>query len=106
MESLKVGIVGIGWWSDVLAAVIEKSDQLNLRACYTRSRDKANAFAAKFNCEAVGSYETMLALADLDGVILTTPNSAHRSGAELQRRQVSTFLLKSRFQTHWKTGEP
>ena len=82
MESLKVGIVGIGWWSDVLAAVIEKSDQLNLRACYTRSRDKANAFAAKFNCEAVGTYETMLALNDLDGVILTTPNSAHRSGAE------------------------
>jgi len=30
----------------------------------------------------MGSYEEMLALDDLDGVILTTPNSAHRPGAE------------------------
>lgn len=82
MDKLKVGIVGIGWWSDVLAGVIENSDKLDLRACFTRSGDKAAAFAAKFNCEAVESYETMLALDDLDGVILTTPNSAHRAGAE------------------------
>lgn len=86
MDKVNVGIVGIGWWSDVLAAVIEKSDKLALRACYTRSEDKAAAFAAKFGCEAVGSYEAMLALDDLDGVILTTPNSAHRTGAEAAAR--------------------
>lgn len=82
MRKVTVGIVGIGWWSDVLAAVIQKSDVLELRACFTRSREKAVGFAAKFGCEAVASYEAMLALEDLDGVILTTPNSAHRSGAE------------------------
>ena len=82
MEPIKVGIVGIGWWSDVLAGIIEQSDHLELRACYTRSSDKARAFATKFNCDAVESYETLLALDDLDGVILTTPNSAHRPGAE------------------------
>ncbi len=82
MNKVKVGIVGIGWWSNVLAEVIENSDKLDMRACYTRSNDKAAAFAAKFNCKAVESYEAMLALDDLDGVILTTPNSAHRAGAE------------------------
>jgi predicted dehydrogenase len=82
MARIKVGIVGIGWWSDVLAGVIKKSDKLDLRACYTRSEDKAGAFAARFDCEAVDSYEAMLALDDLDGVVLTTPNSAHRAGAE------------------------
>lgn len=86
MAKVKVGIVGIGWWSDVLAAVIENSDMLDLRACYTRSKDKAAAFAAKFHCDAVESYEAMLALDDLDGVILTTPNSAHRPGAEAAAR--------------------
>ena len=86
MKKVKVGIVGIGWWSDVLAAVIEGSDTLDLRACYTRSKDKAETFAAKFSCEAVESYEAMLALDDLDGVILTTPNSAHRLGAEAAAR--------------------
>lgn len=86
MAKVKVGIVGIGWWSDVLATVIKNSDMLDLRACYTRSKDKAAAFAAKFHCEAVESYEAMLALDDLDGVILTTPNSAHRPGAEAAAR--------------------
>ncbi len=82
MRKVKVGIVGIGWWSDVLAGAVAESDTLELRACYTRSADKAAAFAAKFDCEAVKSYDAMLALSDLDGVILTTPNSAHRAGAE------------------------
>ena len=79
---MRVGIVGIGWWSDVLAGVIAKTDKLDLRACYTRSEEKAAAFATKFDCEAMPSYEAMLALDDLDGVILTTPNSAHRPGTE------------------------
>jgi predicted dehydrogenase len=82
MDKVKVGIVGIGWWSDVLAAVIEKSDALELRAGYSRSGDKTAAFAERFQCEAAVSYEAMLAMEDLDGIILTTPNSAHRQGAE------------------------
>ena len=86
MDKVKVGIVGIGWWSDVLAEVVRKSNVLELRACFTRSEDKAADFAAKFDCEAVGSYEAMLALDDLDGVILTTPNSAHRAGTEAAAR--------------------
>lgn len=86
MAKVKVGIVGIGWWSGVLAEVISKSDTLELRACYTRNKDHAVAFAAKFNCEAAPSYEAMLAIDDLDGVILTTPNSAHRAGAEAAAR--------------------
>ena len=86
MTTVKVGIVGIGWWSDVLAKVIVGSDTLDLRACYTRSAEKAADFAARFECEAVESYDAMLALDDLDGVILTTPNSAHRAGAEAAAR--------------------
>lgn len=77
---MRVGIVGIGWWSDVLAGVIAKTDKLELRAGYTRSADKNAKFAETFNCEAMSSYEDMLALDDLDGVILTTPNSAHLPG--------------------------
>lgn len=79
---MRVGIVGIGWWSDVLAGIIAKTDKLDLRACYTRSADKASKFAAEFDCEAMPSYEAMLALDDLDGVILTTPNSAHLPGTK------------------------
>ena len=83
---MRVGIVGIGWWSDVLAKVIAGSERLELCACYTRSADKADAFAARFGCAAMGSYAALLARDDLDGVILTTPNSAHRAGAEAAAR--------------------
>jgi UDP-N-acetyl-2-amino-2-deoxyglucuronate dehydrogenase len=82
MKNIQVGIVGIGWWSDVLADVVAKTDGIELRAGYSRNEDKTTAFADRFNCEAVTSYEAMLALDDLDGVILTTPNSAHRPGVE------------------------
>lgn len=86
MDKVKVGIVGIGWWSDVLAEVVKKSDRLELSAGYSRSREKAEAFAAKFDCRAPESFEALLAMEDLDGVILTTPNSAHRAGAEAAAR--------------------
>jgi predicted dehydrogenase len=79
---MKVGVVGIGWWSDVLATTMQKSDCLEVMACYTRSAEKRSAFAQKFDCYAASSYEDMLAMPDLDGVILTTPNSAHRPGTE------------------------
>ena len=82
MDKVKVGIVGIGWWSDVLADVIEKSSQIELGAGYSRSAEKTAAFAERFQCEAAPSYQAMLAMEDLDGIILTTPNSAHRQGAE------------------------
>jgi predicted dehydrogenase len=79
---MRVGIVGIGWWSDVLAKVVARTDKLELRAGYSRSADKTARFAVEFGCEAMPSYEAMLACEDIDAVILTTPNSAHRSGTE------------------------
>ena len=42
----------------------------------------------------MGSYEEMLALDDLDGVILTTPNSAHRPGAEAAAAGKHVFVEK------------
>lgn len=30
---MRVGIVGIGWWSGVLAGIIAQTDKLELRAC-------------------------------------------------------------------------
>ncbi len=52
---MRVGIVGIGWWSDVLAGVIARTDKLELRAGYSRSADKTAKFAETFGCEAISS---------------------------------------------------
>jgi predicted dehydrogenase len=80
MDKVKVGIVGIGWWSDVLAAVLQGSPHLRLTACFSRSPEKTRAFAEKFGCEPVGSLNELVSGEKVEGVILTTPNSQHRAG--------------------------
>jgi predicted dehydrogenase len=82
MDKVKVGIVGIGWWSDVLATALQGSPYLCLTACFSRSAEKTRAFADKFGCEPVGSLNELLSGEKVEGVILTTPNSQHRAGVE------------------------
>ena len=56
-EPLRVGCIGMGWWSDVLADAIKRSGKLEIVACYTRSPAKRHAFAAKYDCIAAESYD-------------------------------------------------
>jgi len=77
MEPLRVACIGMGWWSDVLADAINRSGKLTITACYSRSEEKRAAFAAKYGCRAVPSYEAILADKDIEAVINTTPNGVH-----------------------------
>jgi predicted dehydrogenase len=74
---LRVACIGMGWWSDVLADAIVRSGKLKIIACYTRSADKRAAFAAKYGCRSVPSYEAVLADPEIEAIINTTPNDAH-----------------------------
>jgi predicted dehydrogenase len=76
-EPVRVGCVGMGWWSDVLADAITRSGALRIVACYTRSDQKRQAFAAKYGCRPAPSYEAMLDNPEVEAVINTTPNDAH-----------------------------
>ena len=77
VEPLRVASLGLGWWSDVLADAINRSGKLKITACYSRSEEKRAAFAAKYGCRAVPSYEAILADKDIEAVINTTPNGVH-----------------------------
>lgn len=85
-EPLRVACIGMGWWSDVLADAITRSSKLKIVACFSRSEQKRAAFAAKYGCHASPSYEAILADANIEAVINTTPNDVHlkttRSAAE------------------------
>src|SRR5262249_30167499 len=74
---LRVGCIGMGWWSDVLADAMQRSGKLQIVSCYTRSEDKRKAFAAKYKCRAATSYEAMLADAEIEAIITPTPNDVH-----------------------------
>ena len=76
-KPVRVASLGMGWWSDVLADAIQKTDKIEIAACFTRSEDKRAAFAKKYNCEAAGSYEEILADDSIEAIINTTPNHVH-----------------------------
>ena len=67
----------MGWWSDVLADAVTRSGAIRIVACYTRSDQKREAFAAKYGCRPTPTYEAMLEDPDVEAVINTTPNNAH-----------------------------
>jgi predicted dehydrogenase len=76
-DPVRVGCLGVGWWSDVLADAITRSGRLRIVSCFTRSEDKQRTFAAKYGCEAASSYEAMLADRRIEAIVNTTPNDAH-----------------------------
>jgi len=77
VEPLRVACIGMGWWSDVLADAIKRSGKLKIVACYSRSEQKRQAFASKYGCRALPSYESVLADAEVEAIINTTPNDVH-----------------------------
>jgi len=76
-EPVRVACIGMGWWSDVLADAIRRSDKIEIVACHTRSEDKREAFAKKYGCKAVARYEDILADPAIEAIVNTTPNDVH-----------------------------
>src|SRR4029450_11395011 len=76
-DPLRVACIGMGWWSDVLADAIQRSGKLEIRRWYTRSEKKRKNFAAKYRCRPAASYEALLADAEIEAIINTTPNDVH-----------------------------
>lgn len=76
-KPVRVASLGIGWWSNVLADAVQRTNALEIVACFTRDEDKRGAFADKYGCRAAGSYEDILIDEGVDEIINTTPNNFH-----------------------------
>src|SRR5262249_51899816 len=50
MTKGRLGVMGIGWWSDVLASSIAGSERAGVVAAYTGAAGKRAAFARRFGC--------------------------------------------------------
>ncbi|HYH40681.1 MAG TPA: Gfo/Idh/MocA family oxidoreductase [Burkholderiales bacterium] len=74
---VKVGIVGLGRWAQVLTRAAAKSDKLEIVAGYSRSEDKRSAFHQATGVRPVPDLKTMLDDPEIKGVILTVPNEQH-----------------------------
>jgi len=76
-NGVRTAVIGLGWWSGVLAERIQGSTEIEIVSCYTRSEGKRREFADRFKCHAAGSYEEIVGDRSIEAVINTTPNNAH-----------------------------
>ena len=74
-ERLRVACLGMGWWSDVLADAMKRSNRFVIVSCFTRSDEKRKAFAKKYGCAPAPNYEAILKDKSVEAVINTTPNN-------------------------------
>jgi predicted dehydrogenase len=75
---LRVGIVGAGWIAEKAAITLQGLTDCEAYAIGSRTIEKAEAFAAKWNMtRAYGSYSELLADPDVDLVYVATPHSHH-----------------------------
>ena len=75
---MKVGIIGTGWIAEKAAITLNGLDGCEAFAVGSRTLEKAEAFAAKWNIvKAYGSYSELIADPDVDLVYVGTPHSHH-----------------------------
>jgi 1,5-anhydro-D-fructose reductase (1,5-anhydro-D-mannitol-forming) len=88
----RVALIGAGMWAPRLAAAADRAG-LELASVYARGLDGRAALADRFGCVAAASFDD--AIADVDGVLLATPNDVHLGQAlECASRGRSVFVEK------------
>ena len=75
---LRVGIIGTGWIAEKASLTLNGLKDCEAYAVGSRSREKAEAFAARWSiAKAYGSYSDLIADPDVDLVYVGTPHSHH-----------------------------
>ena len=78
MENLRVGIIGTGWIAEKAAITLKNLEGASCYAIASRSLEKAQAFAEKWQVTcAYGSYSELIADENVDLVYVATPHSHH-----------------------------
>lgn len=73
----RFAILGTGLISKFHARAVLDVPGAELVAVCSRSQERADAFAAEFDCEAFTSLDEMLAVDGVDVLLITTPSGAH-----------------------------
>jgi UDP-N-acetyl-2-amino-2-deoxyglucuronate dehydrogenase len=82
-DLVRVGLLGIGSWSGVIADATQRSKKLKLVTCYTRTPEKRQAYSQRYGIEQEKSLEDLLKRKDIDGILIVTPNVVHAEQAVL-----------------------
>lgn len=75
---MRVGIIGAGWIAEKAAITLNGLKECECYAIASRSLEKAEAFAQKWNMpKAYGSYAELIADEEVDLIYVATPHSHH-----------------------------
>ncbi|MCQ6281713.1 Gfo/Idh/MocA family protein [Bacillus sp. EB600] len=81
---VRVGVVGTNWITDQLLDAAKPVKNFELTAVYSRTSERANEFANKYNVENIfTNLEEMASSSIIDAVYIATPNSYHAQQAIL-----------------------
>ncbi len=82
-STISYATVGTGWITEAFIRGAMQVEGLELRAVYSRSMDKAEAFAKQY--EGVDAYDNLadLAASDVEAVYIASPNSLHYEQSRL-----------------------
>jgi len=97
MKKARIAIVGAGWWATTAhIPAIKSHPDAELVAVQSRERAKAERIARDFGVKhACKGLEELLAIPDLDGVIIsTTPNVHHPQAKAALERGVHVLIEK------------
>ncbi|MGI9647929.1 MAG: Gfo/Idh/MocA family protein [Acidimicrobiia bacterium] len=75
-DKVRLASVGLGWWGNVLAEAAVAGGA-EIAGGFARTPETRDAFTSKQGGRAYSSFEELLADADVDGVLLATPHTAH-----------------------------
>ena len=93
--SLKVGLIGTGWFADTHAKLIAAQEDVQLTAITGSSQQKADEFASRFNgAKGFQNIDDMLDAETLDAVYICTPPFAHGHIEEALIERSIPFLIE------------
>jgi predicted dehydrogenase len=104
---MKVGIIGTGWIAEKAAITLNGLTECQAYAVGSRTLDKAEAFASKWNiAKAYGSYSALIADPDVDLVYVGTPHSHHYDVTKMAIEAGKPCLVEKAFMANaWQAEE-
>jgi len=75
--SIRFGIVGVGNIACFHALAMEQVEGAELVACFARSRENGEKFAAEYHCDYASTLDELLSRDDIDAIAITTPSGTH-----------------------------
>ena len=78
-DNVRLASIGLGRWARVLARGAQRGDVIELANCFSRSEESRVKFQEEFGIpRAASSLDELLGDPEIEGVLVTTPNDAHK----------------------------